>query len=130
MEKVKKLFQNDKFAEYLGIKLLEVSKGYAKAKLVINEKHINGLGTVQGGVIYSLADLVFEIASNSHGTIAVAVNASISYFKAVREGYLIAEGKEISLNNKLASYVVNIIDSTGDLVAVFQGMVYRKKKAL
>jgi acyl-CoA thioesterase len=67
------------------------------------------------------------MASNSHGTVAVAINATISYLKAARGGTLFAEAHEVSRDAKLASYTVNVTDDTGDLVAVFQGMVYRKK---
>jgi acyl-CoA thioesterase len=40
---------------------------------------------------------------------------------------LTAEAKEVSINPKLATYQVNVTDDAGDLVASFQGMVYRKR---
>lgn len=130
METIKKFFKNDKFAEYVGIELLEVSKGRAKAKMEIKNHHLNGLKTVQGGAIFTLADLVFAAASNSHGTVAVSINVNISYLKAVTSGTLIAEAREISRNPKLATYTVNITNENGDIIAIFQGMVYRKKTEL
>lgn len=119
--------QKDAFTRHVGAELLEVSEGRAKAKLDIKDYHLNSLGTVHGAAIFALADLVFEVASNSHGTIAMAINTSISYFKAVSEGTLFAEASEVSLNPKLASYTINVTDQHGDMVAIFQGMVYRKK---
>ncbi|MBT8762725.1 PaaI family thioesterase [Desulfohalobiaceae bacterium Ax17] len=130
MENIKKFFKNDRFAEHVGIELLEVSKGYARAKLEIRNEHLNSVGTVHGGAIFALADLVFAVASNSHGTIAMGINVSISYLKAVREGTIFAEAKEISKNPKLASYTVTVSDQSGDTIAIFQGMVYRKKDKL
>jgi len=130
METIKKFFKNDKFAEYVGIELLEVSKGKAKAKMEIKNHHLNGLKTVQGGAIFTLADLVFAAASNSHGTVAVSINVNISYLKSVTSGTLIAEAKEISRNPKLATYTVHITNENGDIIAIFQGMVYRKKTEL
>jgi acyl-CoA thioesterase len=130
VENIKKFFKNDWFAEHVGIELLEVSKGYAKAKLEIRNEHLNSVGTVHGGAIFALADLVFAVASNSHGTIAMGINVSISYLKAVREGTIFAEAKEISRNPKLASYTVTVSDQSGDTIAIFQGMVYRKKDKL
>ena len=128
---MKKYFiKNDKFAEYVGIELVEVSKGKAKAKMEIKNHHLNAVKTVHGGAVFALADLVFAVASNSHGTIAMGINVSISYLKAVKEGIIFAEAKEISINPKLATYNVNVTDGSGDLVAVFQGMVYRKKDSL
>ncbi|MCD6318903.1 PaaI family thioesterase [Candidatus Aerophobetes bacterium] len=127
MENIKDFFKNDKFAEYVGIELLEVSKGRAKAKMKIKNHHLNGLKTVQGGAIFTLADLAFAAASNSHGSVAVSINANISYLRAATTGSLIAEAKEVSINPKLATYTVNITDENGDIIAIFQGMVYRKK---
>ena len=131
MEEIKQYFmKNDKFAEYVGIELLEVAKGKAKAKMEIKNHHLNGLKTVHGGAVFALADLVFAVASNSHGTIAMGINVSISYLKAVEEGVLFAEAKEVSINPKLATYNVHVTDDSDELVAVFQGMVYRKKDSL
>ncbi len=127
METIKKFFKNDTFAEYVGIELLEVAKGRAKAKLEIKKKHLNGVNIVHGGAIYTLADLVFAVASNSHGNVAVAINGSIAYLKAVTGGTLFAEAKEVSINPKLATYKVSVTDERDNTIAIFQGMVYRKK---
>jgi acyl-CoA thioesterase len=126
MENMMNFFRNDKFSGHVGIEIIEVSKGRAKAKMKIKEHHLNSMGTVHGAALFALADLVFAVASNSHGTIAMAINAHISYLKAVRKGFLWAEGREMSLNPKLATYTIQIRDDNNDLVAIFQGMVYRK----
>lgn len=131
MEQIKSFFtRNDKFAEFVGIELLEVAQGRASARMEIKKHHLNGVKTVHGAAIFALADLVFAVASNSHGTIAMGINVSISYLKAVREGVLLAQAKEVSRNPKLASYDISVTDDKDNLVAVFQGMVYRKKEPL
>ena len=127
MENVRQFLGNDKFAQHVGIQLLDVSEGRAKAKLEITEQHFNGLNIVHGGAIFTLADLVFAAASNSHGTVAMGISVSISYMKAVRGGTLIAEAREVSLNSKLATYMVHVTDEHNDLIAIFQGTVYRKE---
>ena len=128
MEAIKKFFKNDRFADHVGIKLLEVSKGRAKAKLEIKDHHLNGINIAHGGAIFSLADLAFAVASNSHRTVAVSINVTISYLKASVAGEtLIAEANEVSLNPKLATYEVHVTDETNDLIAIFLGTVYRKK---
>ncbi len=127
MEPIKKFFTRDKFAEHVGIELLAVSEGYARAALDIKPYHLNAVGIVHGAAIFSLADLVFAVASNSHGTVAVAVNASISFLKATSSGRLFAEASEVSRNAKLASYTIRITNEQEQLIATFQGMVYRKK---
>lgn len=131
MEKIKDFFcNNDKFAKHAGIELLEMAPGYAKIKMEIKDCHFNGVKTVHGGAIFTLADFAFAVASNSHGRVAVGINASISYMKAATAGTLYAEAREVSLNHKLGTYIVEIKDDEGALAAVFQGTVYRKKDML
>ena len=131
MHKIREFFKRDKFAELAGIELLEISPGKAKAKMTVGPQHLNGVDIVHGGAVFTLADLVFAVASNSHGTVAVAINASISYIKASPVGtVLYAEGREIACNPKLASYTIDVKNEQGELIAVFQGMVYRKKETL
>ena len=109
---------------------MEASPGYAKAIMNIEEKHLNALKTVQGGAIFTLADLTFAAASNAYGNVAVAINANISFVKAATGKTLTAEAKETSINPKISTYTVNITDDKGDLVAIFHGMGYRKKISL
>mgnify|MGYP000724638932 CR=1 FL=1 len=120
----------DFLARNLGMRIVALEKGYAKAVLEVKEEHKNGIGIVHGGALFSLADFAFAAASNSHGWSAVAINASIAYHKAVEQGTLTALAKELSLNFKLASYEVSIFDQSEELCASFQGTVYRSKKQL
>jgi len=116
--------------EYIGVELVEVGLGRAVAKMPIKPIHLNGMGSVQGGALFTLADLAFAAAANSHGQAAVGINCSINYMKAVSTGTLTAEAKEDSLNPKLGSYTVRIMNDEGDLVAIFQGLAYRKKQMI
>ena len=130
MEDVKRCFKNDRFAAHSDIELLSVSPGHATAKMTLHSRHLNGVNTVHGGAIFTLADFAFAGASNAHGKVAVGINVSITYMKAVSSGTLRAEAREISANPKLASYTVNITDEHNTLIAVFQGLVYRKDQPL
>lgn len=127
MQAIREFFKNDRFAEHSGIELLDIGEGWAKAKMPICDCHRNGVNIVHGGAIFTLADLAFAAASNSHGTVAVAINASIWFVKAAKEGTLYAEAKEVSRNPKLAVYSIEVTDDGGELIAKFEGMVYRKK---
>lgn len=131
MQRVKEFFSSeDKFARHSGIELIDVEPGWAKAAMRIEPFHFNGARTVHGGAIFTLADFAFAVASNSHGTLAMGINTSVSFVKAAFAGTLYAEAKELSRNAKLATYSVMITDDAGDTVAIFQGMVYRKKESI
>ncbi len=130
MDDVRRFIDNDRFARHLGIDIIEYAPGRAKGRLEIKGHHLNSAGTLHGGVIFTLADAVFSSACNSHGTLAVAINVSISYFKAVNGGILTAEAEEISLGPKLATYLISVRDEKGDTIALFQGTAYRKTERL
>ena len=74
--------------------------------------------------------LCFAAACNSHGTVSVALNVSITFMKAATTGTLWADAREVSKNFKVGSYAVEIKDDHGELVAQFQGLAYRKKDKL
>jgi acyl-CoA thioesterase len=130
LEDVRRCFGNDQFSQRANIELLSVAPGHATAKMTLHPHHLNGLNTVHGGAIFTLADFTFAAACNSHGTVAVALNASITFMKAASTGVLHAEAREVAKNFKVGSYMVEVRDEQGDLIATFQGLAYRKKDKL
>lgn len=47
--------RSDKFIDLSGIKTIEADEGYCKAELEVDDRHLNPLGTVHGGCLYTLA---------------------------------------------------------------------------
>ncbi|MDA8124404.1 MAG: PaaI family thioesterase [Deltaproteobacteria bacterium] len=119
----------DAFAAFVGIELLRVGEGRAVARLKLRDHHKNGLGIVHGGAVFTLADLAFAAAVNSRGRAAVAIHCTISYLKAAQGEVLLAEAKEISCGAKIAVYHIQVTEASGELVATFEGMAYRKRES-
>lgn len=120
--------KNDQFAKLLGIDIVEVRIGYALLKLQVEEKHLNGIGMVQGGAIFTLADYAFGVAANADGSTVVGINAGISYFKPPQGKTIYAEAMEENSNNRICGYKVLVKDEDGSLVASFSGLGYKKYK--
>jgi acyl-CoA thioesterase len=115
------------FARLLNIRLLDVSEGYALCEMAYTEAMDNLHGMAHGGAIFSLIDEAFEISSNSHGTVAVALNMNVTYVQAAkRNSVLRAESREVARGKKTATYRIDVTDGEG-LIAVCQALVYRKK---
>lgn len=130
-QQLKDFFRNDRFAAHLGIELLEAGPGRARAQLRIEEHHLNAVSLGHGGAIFGLADLVFAVASNSHGSVALGITVSMSYLNAARPGSLLtAQAEEVALNPRLATYTVRITDEQDTPIALMQGTVYRKRETL
>ena len=125
-----RFFRRDRFAALAGARLAEVRPGFARARMRVGPAHMNGVDVAQGGAVFTLADLAFAAAANSHGTVAVAVSSSISFVKAAGPGWLLAEAREVSLSPRFSSVTVHVRDRAGGLVAVFQGLAYRKRESL
>ncbi|HHZ16209.1 MAG TPA: PaaI family thioesterase [Clostridia bacterium] len=130
MDDVREYFAKDQFATSIGIKLLEVRPGYAVSEMEITEQHLNALKIVQGGAVFTLADYTFAAASNAYGQVVVAVNGSITYFQVAQGKKLIAEATEVSVQNRLVTYNVDVFDEHKALIARFTGLGYKKKEAI
>ncbi len=114
------------FAGLVGIRLVEVGDGYALCEMAYNEALDNIHGMAHGGAIFSLVDEAFEISSNSHGSIAVALNMNITFIKPAKKNSLLrARSTEVNRGTRTANYQITVEDSEG-LVAVCQALAYRK----
>jgi acyl-CoA thioesterase len=129
IESIKQHFENDHFAAETGIRLVELRLGFAKAYLRLEQRHLNSVGIVQGGAIFTLADLAFAAASNSSGKVAVAINTTLSFLKATQTGALHAEATEISRTRRLSVCTVRVTNDAEELVALFQGTAYIKNES-
>ncbi len=126
LEAIKRRFENDRFAAFSGMRLLELRPGFARTSLEIEDRHLNSVDIVQGGAIFTLADLAFAMACNSRGKVAVAVSTNISFLKAIRSGTLYAEATEVARSRKISTCTVRVADGDGELIALFQGTAYIK----
>ncbi len=130
-EKIKKAVKKEGFARLLDIKPVEVSTGYAKVKMKVGEEHLNLLNIAHGGVVFTVLDEAFELASNSHGTIAMALSITINYLRPVQAGEtIIAEATEVARTRRTGNYRFLVTNQDGELVAHGQGVVYRKDQEL
>ena len=127
MEKYKEFFKADRFATNAGVELLEVNPGFAKARMLLTEEHLNAGGVCQGGALFTLADLAFAAVANSHDRLTLSINANITFIRSVREGYVYAEAVEVYNHHRIPFIEVHLTDEGGELVAVMTSSGYRKK---
>ena len=125
-ERVLRLAARDPFVAALGIRCTDAGPGRAAVAMTVAPAQLNFNGTCHGGVIFSLADTAFGLASNSHGHIAAGIDAHVTYHVAAQAGdTLTATAVEVSRTRKLAVYRVDVARG-GDqaLIASFTGTVY------
>ncbi|MBR2234828.1 MAG: PaaI family thioesterase [Prevotella sp.] len=124
---LKEFFKRDRFAVLAGCELLEIREGYARARMTVEEHHLNGGDFCQGGAIFTLADLAFAAAVNSHLVLTVSTSSNITYFRSVPLGATVyAEARELVDHHRMPYAEVRITDEQGRLVAIFTSGGYRK----
>jgi acyl-CoA thioesterase len=123
--RVERLAARDPLMRLLGIECVAGGPGRAVTALAVRDHHLNFNGTCHGGVTFALADAAFGLASNSHGAIAAAIDAHVTYQVAVRSGdTLTATAMEASRSRRLGVYRIDVTRQDGALVSTFTGTVY------
>jgi len=126
-----KMMQHDYFSQWMGVRILDVKDNYSKIQITLRKEMLNGFAIAHGGITFALADSAFAFACNSDGKITVALDVSIAFPKAGKEGdTLTAEAKQIAKTNRTALYLIEVKNQNDDLVALFKGTCYKTEKKL
>ena len=78
---VSELLPLDKQASQLGITYVDSGKNFAVIEIILDDRHLNFMGRCHGGVVFSLADTAFGLASNMGGNLSLAIDAHITFIK-------------------------------------------------
>ncbi|MEM2902449.1 MAG: hotdog fold thioesterase [Candidatus Bathyarchaeia archaeon] len=128
---IKSWMSNDTLYRNYGIKLVELGEEYAETEMVVREDMNNFLGITHGAMIFALADQAFAASSNSKGQASVALNMSIAFLEAPKIGEkLVAKARMLSSTRRTGLYDIKVYGENGRLIAVCQGLVYRKKESV
>ncbi len=107
------------FVKEVGYKTLEMREGYARGELELTEKHGNPIGSVHGGVFFTIADNTGGAAATSRGRYVTTVSGEIHYLRpAIGCKKLIGESREIKTGKKICVYEVMITDENGRELAL------------
>ncbi len=118
-------------ARRFGMEAIEVGPGRSKVAMTVDGECLNQLGSVHGGVTFSLIDEAFELACNSHGTVALALNLNVSFTAPAMPGdRLTAVATEVNCTPRTGLYDIRVTNQRGETVAVCQALAYRKRDAL
>ena len=125
------LADRDGVCRTLGISVRAGGAGSAEVAMTVDARHMNFNGGCHGGAIFALADTAFGLASNSHGPVAVGIDAHITFQAAVRAGdTLIARAVEVQRSRRIGVYRIDVVrpDADGAQTAVssFTGTVFVK----
>jgi len=124
--------KNEPLAKTLGMKLVLLEAGYSLVEMTYEPSIMDNIYCrAHGGAIFALIDEAFETASQSGGSIAVALNVNVGYI-ASPESYdrLRAEAREVSRSRKIANYEIKVTDQNDRLIATCQAVAYLTGKPI
>ena len=117
--------RNDRLIHLFGMEVLEVEPGRAVVQMDVGQDHVNAANVCHGATMFALADVAFALACNSHGTLALAVDMSISFLKAVPPGECItATCTEKHRGKRLGSYHIEVTNTGGQPVALLKATAF------
>jgi acyl-CoA thioesterase len=127
VDRIREYFSADRFAAAAGIVIDSVAEDRVECSMEITDRHRNAGGAVQGGAIFTLADLTFAVHSNldlacgADRGITVAQSCSISFLKNTRGKRLVARSVCLSRGRSISVYRISVEDDLGVLIAEMHG---------
>lgn len=110
------------FSKHIKSKVEEVSKGRAVCYIDVEEVHLNGNGTLHGGVYASLIDNAMGLSVAALvGLRTATIALNVSFLGAVREGRIVCESEVVHRTRRIATVEAKVRDGEGNLVALGTG---------
>jgi acyl-CoA thioesterase len=116
------MFAQDRASQALGMRIIEVTPGYAQLVMSVRQDMVNGHQICHGGLIFTLADSAFAFACNTYNAVTVAAGATIEFLAPGRLGdELTATAQEQSRSRRTGVYDVTVRNQRGECIALFRG---------
>jgi len=119
LEHIRNHFKKDRFATGIGVEIDSVTETRVVCSLNLNENHKNSVDNIQGGAIFTLADLTFAVHCNLAWVcgedvgVTVGQSCSISFLKSTKGSKLYAESACLSKGRSISVYRITVKDDLG-----------------
>jgi len=97
------------YMQNLGVEFLDIEEGYISARIPVREGIINPYGSVHGGALYSVADIVAGFCACTYGRYVSTSTGNMVYIApAMNTEYIHCEARVLHRGNKVASVAVEL----------------------
>ncbi len=106
----------------LGIEIVEIGDDYLRAKMPVDERTMQPLGSLHGGASCALAETIGSIAANycvdpaQHFCVGLELN--INHIKPAQSGYVTATAKALHLGKSTQVWDIQIRNEKRELIAI------------
>ncbi len=129
LEKLKLRMGSSPLVRLLGIEILEMGHGHARLSMEVEEKHLNSLGTIHGGVMASLNDVACGIAVNTlliPWATSVSLDLRVEFIRPISQGTVLCKGRVSEKKTQVAFAHSRIIDERGKLLSTASATYFIK----
>jgi uncharacterized protein (TIGR00369 family) len=110
------------FSKHIGAKVEEVEPGRSVLRIDVEDIHLNGTGTMHGGVYASLIDNAMGLSVLALvGVRTATIQMNVHFLGAVNSGRITCESEVLHRTRRTATAEAKVYDSEGNLVALGTG---------
>ncbi len=110
------------FSRHIGSRVEEVEPGRAVLHIDVEEYHLNGNGTLHGGVYASLIDNAMGISVAALvGVRTATTQMNVHFLGPVSSGRVVCRGEVVHRTRRTATAEAKVYDGEGNLVAMGTG---------
>lgn len=110
------------FSKHIGAKVEEVEPGRSVIYIDVEEYHLNGTGTLHGGVYASLIDNAMGLSVLALvGVRTATIEMNVHFLGAVSEGRITCRSEVVHRTRRTATAEAKVHDEGGNLVAMGTG---------
>ena len=115
---LKKKGRDEPVASFLGMKLVELTPGYARVTMKLKPEYLNFNGYVFGGIVTAIADQAFAYASNTLAYPSVASQFNVHFISGpATDDELVAECRVVHSGHRVGISEMTVTNQDGKLIA-------------
>ncbi len=109
-------------ADWLGIEFCELGEDFLVAKMPVDHRTVQPLGTVHGGAYCLLAETVGSVAANlclnRKTSVAIGLDINANHLKSVNKGWVFGTARPFHIGKTIQVWEIKITDTQGNLCCI------------
>ena len=117
-EELKARVESNGYTKHTGVEVLEAGDGRAVGRIVLDERHVNPIGSIHGGCIFTLMETIAGTAFTSTGKVCTTLSSNVDFLNgAIGSKVLTAVAEAVRIGNHIAVFDVRVTDDRERLIA-------------